>query len=301
MKTIIITGSNGLLGQKLVKQLLPHTDEYKIIATSKGENRISDTEGYIYESIDITNKIEVEQICKKYQPSFIINSAAATNVDLCEDDKEQCFDINVNAVKYLIEEAKKYNTHIIHLSTDFIFDGVKGHYSETDTPNPFSYYGKTKLEAEELLISSGIKHTIVRTALVYGVVEKMSRSNFMLWAKKSFAENTKMNVIDDQFRTPTLAEDLADGCIKIMLLNKQGIYNICGKDFMSVLEMIQRIGLYYGHDLSNITKVNSSTLNQKAKRPPITGLLIDKAINDLNYDPVSFEEGIQIVDIQVED
>lgn len=301
MKTIIITGSNGLLGQKLVKQLLPHTGEYKIIATSKGENRISDEEGYIYESIDITNKSEVEQVCKKYQPSFIINSAAATNVDLCEDDKEQCYDINVNAVKYLIDEAKKYNTHIIHLSTDFIFDGVKGHYTETDTPNPVSYYGKTKLEAEELLISSGVKHTIVRTALVYGVVEKMSRSNFMLWAKKSFAENTKMNVIDDQFRTPTLAEDLADGCIKIMLLNKQGIYNICGKDFMSVLEMIERIGKFYGHDLSTITKVSSATLNQKAKRPPITGLLIDKAIDDLNYDPVSFEEGIQIVDIQLED
>jgi len=195
MKNILITGSNGLLGQKLVKQLLSHTADYQIIATSKGENRISDQKGYIYEPLDITNKKEVQAICLKYAPAIIINSAASTNVDACEENKAQCFDINVNAVKYFIEEAKKYNSHLIHLSTDFIFDGIKGHYIETDQPNPLSYYGETKLMAEELVINGGVKFSIVRTALVYGIVEKMSRSNFVLWAKQAFSEQSKMNVV----------------------------------------------------------------------------------------------------------
>ena len=122
MKTILLTGSNGLLGQKLV-HLIKERKDYHLIATSKGSNRITDQEGYEYSSLDITDKEEVEQIFQKHQPDIVINTAAMTNVDACESDKEGSMALNVTAVEYLIEECKKYSSHLIHLSTDFIFDG----------------------------------------------------------------------------------------------------------------------------------------------------------------------------------
>ena len=147
---ILITGSNGLLGQKLVK-LLANKDGIELLATSKGENRISNQSGYTYKSLDITNQLEVEAIFDEFIPDTVINTAAMTNVDACESDKELCWDLNVNAVKYQIQAAEKHQSHYIHLSTDFVFDGEKGPYKESDIPNPLSYYGETKYQAEKLV------------------------------------------------------------------------------------------------------------------------------------------------------
>ena len=150
MKTVLITGSNGLLGQKLVAQL-QKASNYKLIATSKGANRISNVSGFIYEELDITNSVEISNICEKYRPDVLINTAAMTNVDACEGDKEGCWKMNVNAVEYLLAACEKHNTHLIHLSTDFVFDGEDGPYSEGDIPMPLSYYGESKFASEKVL------------------------------------------------------------------------------------------------------------------------------------------------------
>lgn len=299
MKTILVTGSNGLLGQKLVKQLKSNS-QFTLIATSKGENRISNSEGYKYQSLDITNPKEVEQIFQKHQPDIVINTAAMTNVDACENDKKMCWDLNVNAVSYLITESEKHNTHLIHLSTDFIFDGENGPYSEEDEPNPLSYYGESKYQAELLIQNSSLsKWAIARTIIVYGIVEDMSRSNVVLWAKGALEKGDPINVVDDQFRAPTLAEDLAKGCVLIAEKEAKGIYNISGKDTMSILELVNQVADYYGLDKSKISPIKSETLNQAAKRPPVTGFVLDKSINDLGYAPVSFKDGIAILDGQL--
>ena len=138
---ILITGSNGLLGQKLVK-LLANKEGINLLATSTGENRIKAITGFDYISLDITNKLQVEQVFNQFKPNVVINTAAMTNVDACEDKKEECWNLNVNAVKNLIEASEKHQTHLIHLSTDFIFDGENGPYKEEDKPNPLSYYGE---------------------------------------------------------------------------------------------------------------------------------------------------------------
>lgn len=306
MKKILITGSNGLLGQKLVYRLKNRSD-IQLIATSKGENRIADKQGYIYQSLDITKKIEVEKIISEYLPDVIINTAAMTNVDACEIQKELCRKLNVDAVNYLLEAVKQeelkhpnYTCHFIHLSTDFIFDGENGPYDEKAQPNPLSFYGQSKLDAEKAVINSGLKYTIVRTIIVYGIVDGMSRSNIVLWAREALMKGQKINVVNDQFRTPTLAEDLAEGCILIADKGASGIYHISGKDFMSILQLVERVADYFKLDKSLINPVTSANLNQPAKRPPVTGFIIKKAINDLGYNPHSFEEGLAIVAKQIE-
>lgn len=295
---ILITGSNGLLGQKLVK-LLADKEGVELLATSKGENRMSSKDGYQYQSLDITNQNQVNNIFNVFKPNAIINTAAMTNVDACESEKELCWDLNVNAVKNLIEASKKHNTHLVHLSTDFVFDGEKGPYKETDVPNPLSYYGKSKHAAEKLLQESNIKWSIARTIIVYGVAEKMSRSNIVLWAKEALEKGNPLTIVDDQFRSPTLAEDLAMGCWLIAEKKSEGIYHLSGKDLMSIIELVNRVADFYGYDKSIISPITSSSLNQAAKRPPKTGFVLDKAINDLGYSPCSFEEGLAIVTEQL--
>ncbi len=294
LKKILLTGSNGLLGQKIIDLLRYHT-EYELIASSKGENRYPKEGGYIYENLDITNPLEVERIIAKYEPYAVINTAAMTNVDQCESDKENCDLLNIKAVEYLIKACTKHSVYLVHLSTDFIFDGESGPYCEDDEAKPLSYYGQSKYEAEKLLLNSSVDYSILRTIIVYGVAAKMSRSNIVLWAKSALEKGDTVKVVNDQFRMPTLAEDLAQACILAIDKRAKGIYHVSGKDFMSVIEMVKRIAKFYKLDESLIEETDSSTLNQAAKRPPRTGFIIDKAIKELGYAPHSFEEGLAIV------
>lgn len=298
IKNILVTGSNGLLGQKLVHKLRTNKN-YKLLATSKGENRIKTQEGYHYQSLDILNQDEINQVFKSFKPDIVIHTAAMTNVDACELDKNACWKLNVDAVGYLIQAAENYNSHFIHLSTDFIFDGEDGPYQEGDKPNPLSYYGKSKLAAEELLRNSSIKWAIARTIIVYGIVDDMSRSNIVLWAKSALEQKQTLTIVNDQFRAPTLAEDLADGCILIADQEAEGVYHLSGKDNMSIVELVRRVAKYYQLDPSYIQEISSESLNQAAKRPPKTGFVLTKAIQELGYKPHSFEEGISILEKQL--
>jgi dTDP-4-dehydrorhamnose reductase len=301
MKKILITGSNGLLGQKIIKALLKK-DNVEIIATSLGANRMVDQAGYLYEALDITNKNEVQKIFSKYHPDVIINTAAMTNVDACETKKEECWKLNVTAVQNIVDVVEQENsqTHLIHLSTDFIFDGEKrSEYIETDMPNPLSYYAKSKWESEKIVQKSKIKWAIARTIIVYGIVDNMSRSNLVLWAKDALTKGQKINVVDDQFRSPTLAEDLADGCILIAEKGATGVYHLSGPKTNSVLELVYKVADFWNLDRSLITPIKSDTLNQAAKRPPHTGFIINKARRELGYDPHTFEEGLKILATQL--
>lgn len=299
MKKILITGSNGLLGQKLVKKLKSNQEGFELIATSRGENRISDKEGYTFHSLDITNQEEVNSVFNKFEPDSVIHTAAMTNVDACESEQELCRKLNVEAVKYLVEAAEKHQSHFIHLSTDFIFDGKNGPYKEEDEPNPLSFYGQSKLDSEDIVKSSKTDWSIARTIIIYGIVEDMSRSNIVLWAKSALEKKQTLTIVNDQFRSPVLAEDLADGCIEIAKRKAIGVYNLGGKDLMSIVDLVRRVADYYNLDKSYIQEISSDSLNQAAKRPGRTGFVIDKAINDLDYNPHSFEEGIAILEKQL--
>lgn len=295
-KKILITGSNGLLGQKLIKAL---KNQHEVLATSIGDCIISDTTGFLYQSLDITDRNSISNTFENFNPDVVINTAAMTDVDGCEEKKELCDKVNVAAVAYLRDECEKYKAHLIHISTDFIFDGEDGPYSETDEPNPLSYYGLSKLKSEQLLYDSTINWTILRTIILYGTAENLQRNNIVLWGRKALKEGKPINIIDDQFRSPTLAEDLAKACVLAIEKQATGIFNASGKDFMSIFEMIERMADFYNCDKSNINRISSETLNQKAKRPPKTGFILTKSNEELGYEPHSFEEGLKLLEQQL--
>jgi dTDP-4-dehydrorhamnose reductase len=288
---ILITGSNGLLGQKIVMQLLRKRLDF--LATSLGPNRNPDCPSDRYVSMDITNKEDIEKCVDVFQPTCIINTAAMTNVDECEDKVELCHQINVQAVQNLLEISAQNNIQLIHLSTDFVFDGLNGPYKETDEKNPLSVYAKSKVDSEELLEKSNYKNwAILRTIIVFGQGNNLSRSNIVLWAREALKKGDELKIVNDQFRAPTWADDLAWACIQTAQLKATGTYHISGPETFSIFEMVLRIADFYDLDKTKLIAVSSSTLNQKAKRPLRTGFVLDKALRDLKYDPLTFEESL---------
>jgi dTDP-4-dehydrorhamnose reductase len=300
VKKILVTGSNGLLGQKLVYKLKDRSD-VELIATARGENRLLVQSGYQYLPLDICNQQNVDEVIDSVNPDFIIHTAAMTQVDACELDHEACDRANVDAVAYIVEAAERNDCHLIHISTDFIFNGEEGPYDEEGIPDPLSYYGNAKWKGEQIVQNSNLKWAILRTVLVYGIVDNMSRSNIVLWAKGALEKGETINVVDDQFRSPTLAEDLADGCILAVEKEATGVYNVSGKDQFAIIDLVRTVADYYGLDKSLINPVSSETLNQPAKRPPVTGFILDKARRELGYEPHSFTEGIAMMEKQLEE
>lgn len=291
---ILITGSNGLLGQKMVNQL--HKEHGVFLATSLGENRNSLCPSENYTALDITDAVQIAAVFNAFSPTVVVNTAAMTNVDACEENEKQCRLINVEAVNLLFEASKHCGAHFIQLSTDFVFDGEKGNYSEEDERNPLSIYAQSKVDAEDVLLNSEyLNWSILRTIIVFGQAENLSRSNIVLWAKSALAEEKPLSIVNDQFRAPTWADDLAWACIRTAQLKAQGIFHIAGPETMSIYDLVCRIARFHGFKTDSITPVSSTTLNQKAKRPPKTGFKLDKARKILNYKPMTIEETLDLL------
>jgi dTDP-4-dehydrorhamnose reductase len=286
---MLITGSNGLLGQKIVAHCIKNGHEF--LATSMGDNRNPHCPKQKYMSMDISNKLVVNQIFQAFYPTHVIHTAALTNVDYCEEHPDECHQINVLGTEILFASAIQYEAHFQFLSTDFVFDGEKGNYIETDQVNPLSVYATSKVKGENLILQSKYKDwSIVRTIIVYGEGEQLSRSNIVLWAKGALEKGDPLTIVDDQFRAPTWADDLAWGCLEIVRRNQSGIFHLCGPETMSILDLVNRIAVYFGYDTSQITSSKSDTLKQAAKRPPRTGFDLKKAKELLDYDPKTIEE-----------
>lgn len=296
---VLVTGANGLLGQKVIKQILKE-GKFEAIATGKGTCRLpNEWKGYAYEEMDTVESEVVLDIFKAYSPDFVIHAASMTDVDRCEINRHNCHEQNVVATNHIIQACKLVGAHLIFISTDFIFDGKKGPYDEEDIPNPLNYYGLTKLETEKGIKNSNISWSIVRTNLVYGISHDMSRSNIILWVKKGLESKKELLVVDDQFRTPTLAEDLAVGCLLIIEKKATGIFNISGEELITPYDMAIMTADFFGFDREKIKKTDSSHFTQVATRPLRTGLNITKAKKLLGFKPKSFEEGIAILAKQI--
>ncbi|MFK8046032.1 MAG: NAD(P)-dependent oxidoreductase [Crocinitomicaceae bacterium] len=288
---ILITGSNGLLGQKIVKQCLAKNIDF--LASSQGENRNSSCSIENYRSLDITSLAEIKTIVEREKPTHIINTAAVTNVDFCESNQDLCHAVNVTAVAHLLEVATENNCHLTHLSTDFVFDGEDGPYSEEDLINPLSVYAVSKANSEKLLQESDYKNwSILRTIIVFGEGENLSRSNIVLWAKAALEKGDPLTIVDDQFRAPTWADDLAWACIQSSKQSAKGIFHIAGPETFSIIELVKRVAKFYNLNAAEVSAIKSKALNQAAKRPPKTGFDISKARKVLGYNPKTFEQAL---------
>ncbi|HTQ63228.1 MAG TPA: SDR family oxidoreductase [Puia sp.] len=290
---VFITGANGLLGQHLVKLLLDNN--YSVIASGKGPSRLlfQENDRYKYYPVDITIVSEIEDVLSLEKPDIFIHTAAMTQVDTCEQQRDECFNINVNGTANMIKSAEINCHHFIYISTDFVFDGRKGNYSEEDHCSSVNWYGSTKIKAEELVKECKIPRTIIRTCLVYGNTIGGTRNNIISWVKDKLEKKEKIKVVDDQVRTPTYVEDLARGIMLIMGKKAEGIFHISGKDIMTPYSMALQAADFFSLDKNLIEKADASTFTQTARRPLKTGFIIDKARRELGFEPVSFSEGLR--------
>jgi dTDP-4-dehydrorhamnose reductase len=293
---ILLTGSNGLLGQKLVA-LLHQEPGVALVATARGTNRLADLYPEVrFVPLDVTDAGQVGQVLAEEQPTHLIHTAAMTQVDECELNQAACWTQNVTAVQHLAGTCADLGIHLIHLSTDFIFNGQEGPLAEEAEPDPISHYGASKLAAERLVQTTpGLRWAIARTVLVYGTVHGGGRSNIVLWVRDSLRKGQKIKVVSDQWRTPTLAEDLALGCWLLARHSAQGIYHISGRELLTPYQMAQQVAAFFELDATLLEQVDASTFTQPAKRPPRTGFLIAKAEQDLGYQPRTFGEGIALL------
>lgn len=280
---VLVTGGNGLLGRKLTS-LLESENGYEFVSTNRS-------------TLDVTDIDQLRSAVTKFKPEVIINAAAMTQVDQCEQQREECWKQNVGSVKNLVDICGANRIHLIHVSTDFVFNGKEGPLDETAVPEPVNFYGESKLEGERIILDSRIDAAIIRTVLVYGVTSDMSRSNIVLWVKKSLEEKKPIKVVNDQFRTPTLADDLAMGCLLAARKKAKGIYHISGEEMMTPYDIALKVAEYFKLDRSLITPVTDFV--QPAKRPLRTGFIVDKAKRDLGYKPHSFDEGLRSLKFNV--
>ena len=294
MVKVLITGANGLVGQTLVRKFLL-LSQFELLATSASECKIKGLDTDRFRQMDITSAEQIKTVFDEFNPEVVIHCAAMTQVDPCELNPDLCDLVNIVGVRLVGKASEQIGAKFIYVSTDFVFDGLKGPYSEDDQPNPVSTYGWSKLQGEYITRSLKVPWVIVRTILVYGVTLSMNRSNLVTWVRDSLSQQKPIRVVNDQFRMPTLVDDLADGIISIIDRNKVGIYHLSGPEMISIYDFALKIAKIFELDDSLITPILSESLSQPGKRPVSTGFVLDLAVDELDYSPRNIQEGLLMV------
>jgi dTDP-4-dehydrorhamnose reductase len=291
-KRIMVIGANGLLGERLL-EFYKDNSNVELLCSSIEEN--SFTEGVEYIPLDITSNNDVRDAIKSFYPDVIINAAAFTNVDACETEKDSAWKVNVDGVDNLAKHAIISDAHLIHISTDYIFDGVSGPYDENALPNPMSYYGRTKLASENLLKNYDNNSTIIRINVLYGPGGH-GKIDFVRWVVDSLRGEKVIRIVTDQVNNPTFTEDLVAGINSVIELGKSGLYNMGGAELLSRFEFTVKIADYFGLDKSLIQQIVTVDLNQAAHRPLNSGLINLKAESQLNYKPRKIEHALKFME-----
>ena len=286
---VLITGSNGLLGQKLVKTF---SSNHQILGIDLQAEPFINPPNFRYQNISITEKDKLEKLFAAFKPEAVINAGAYTDVDSCEKNKEKAREVNVDGVKNLSRLCRENEAKLVQLSTDYIFDGKAGPYSEEDTPNPKGYYGVTKLESEKVILDSKIDFLIVRTNVLYG--KSLGEThNFVLWLIQKLKNRQEVKIVTDQYNNPTLADNLAEAIKEATEKGISGILNIAGSEYLTRYDFALKIAEKFNLDQSLIKKVLTSELNLPAPRPLKGGLKIDKAKKLLETELLDVDKGLE--------
>lgn len=290
-KRILVIGSNGMLGQRIT-EFYNKSDKVELMCVSAEENSfISKVQ---YKQLDISQKDQVRQVILNFFPDVIINTAAFTNVDKSETEKETAWKINVGGVENIALYSWTIDARLIHFSTDYIFDGKNGPYTEDDKPNPIGYYGRTKFASENSIRVSGTRFTIVRSNVLYGP-SKYGRPDFVKWVINSLQKGEKIRIVTDQIGNPTYIDDLVDAVNKIIEFKKEGVYNIGGREQISRFDFTLRIAKYFSLDEKLIVPILTKELNQPAARPLKSGLITVKAETEIGFRPHTIEETFSLM------
>ena len=288
--TIIILGANGFIGRRILNRLYP---SHQVLACSLHPDILPE-EGYRFATIDMLDYSAMTTLLRDFQPDVIINGSALSAVDYCEQHQEEAYAMNVTAVKHLAEYSRDHSCRLIHLSTDFVFDGTSSiAYTETDVPNPVNYYGKTKQWSEEVIGQLCTDYAIVRVEVVYGKPLPKQHGNIVHLVKNRLENGQSIRVVSDQFRSPTWVEDIACAIEQLLSNQHQGIYHICGGETLSVAEIAFRAAKYFNLDTSLIEPITTEAMNEATPRPPFTPMSVKKAQQAFGYQPSTLEEGFK--------
>jgi dTDP-4-dehydrorhamnose reductase len=286
--TFTIIGAGSTTAGALIPMLLEETDAKLHLVSGRPIDVVHPRVST--DTIDITDRAELKRVVMPQMPSAIINTAAMTNVDACEADKKLAWTLNVTLVENLIRVARVADAHLVHFSTDYVFDGEKGPYTESDIPSPINYYGKSKLAGENALAIAGIESTVIRTNVVYGPLGP--RPDFVRWVLQALDEQRSIKVVTDQYSNPTYVDDLAEAVITVIERSRTGLYHVGGADYLSRYEFAVKIAELFKVDPSIIEPVTTGELGQAARRPVRGGLVTLKAESDLRMKFRGVESGL---------
>jgi len=287
---IFVTGGSGLLGSKIAE-----------ISLEKGYDVYS---GYCHHKpefgkavkFDLTNANSIVKAINDVKPDVIIHTAALTDVDRCEVDKDLAYKINVEGTKIIAEMARKFNYFLIYISTDYVFDGNKGLYKEEDETNPINYYGYTKLLGENFCQD----FCIARTCVIYGAKPASGKVNFVLWLINKLEKGEEVRIVTDQYITPTLNTNLAEMLLEVAERKITGIFHLAGTTRVSRFGFAKEIARVFGLDDSLIIPSRMDEINWIAKRPRDSSLDVSKAAKYLNEKPYDLRKALKILKGEME-
>jgi dTDP-4-dehydrorhamnose reductase len=266
---ILIIGGSGLLGNKLV-EILNNSNDYDVYATYK--TRIIKKQQYYY--LDITKENEVKKLFDEINPHITVLCSAYTDVDGCEKNREKAYAINVAGTKNIATIVEKNNGKLIYISTDYVFDGKKGNYSEIDEVHPINYYGRTKLLGEQIIQQICSNHIICRTSVIYGT----NKTNFALWILQNLSQLKAIRIVDDQFVSPTYNKDLSEQIIALIEHNQNGVFHTAGDSKISRYEFSEMLAKKFYLNSTLINPVSINDFNWLADRPINSTLNISKIV-----------------------
>ena len=277
----MITGAEGQLGKALQIGL---TDKFNILSTTRQPTQLAKNQRNV-QKLDITDKENISNVLESFKPDIIINCAAYTNVDGSEINKDSAHQVNVEGLQNLIQ-LSDINTYLIQISSDYVFDGDSGPYSEDEHTFPVNYYGKTKLEAENILRGTRRKWAIFRPNVLYSS-DLFSEGNFFAWVYRSLLKKDSISVVTDQISNPTFNLQIVKAIFQCIIMDFEGILHIGSDDYISRYEFALEIAKVFGFDSALIRKIDTDSLTQKvksfiAKRPPHSGLVVSKIEKELN-------------------
>lgn len=290
---VAIIGSTGKVGEAIVNYLYENTDWELMLFSSTYRSEKNDGGKHLI-PINYSDCYEFTDKCRLLHPDIIINTSAMTNVDGCETDRNGAWLVNVDFVDCVAKVSHELDSKLIHISTDYIFDGDSGPYYEFDQPNPISWYGYTKCIGETKTEIEGLNSCILRTNVVYGNSTN-GKSDFVKWVVNELRNGRKIKIVSDQYSNPTITDDIAMAVYKVILLDKKGIYNIGGSDYCDRYSFAKKIADIFILDDKLIHPITTNELNQPAKRPLLGGLVISKASSELDIKFSSIEDGLMIL------
>ncbi len=287
---MLLTGASGLLGNNLIPILRPH---YEIVSIGRTAPLVQ-VDQIEHFTLDLTNPASLNEFLNSHRFDLIINCAAMTDVDFCERNRENAKLINSESVKQFSSYSHSSETLLVHISTDFVFDGHSGPYPESFRPHPINYYGTTKMEAENFIIYSGCHYVIIRTSHIYGINQK-GGARIVQMMKDKIDNGLQYWAAIDQYINPTLASNLAESILELLKIDFRGVINIAGAEYLSRYEIAKIVASKFGLDKNMIIEKEMKEIPLAAARPLRAGLNIDKMKMTIPTKPVGISEGLEIL------